>query len=195
MFLQQFEDKLAKNPGMKIAAYDHPDGKTSFITTTAGQEVSTFAGYTNHPDADKDAKIAYVRVGMDMDGMDPDSYFKTVGVSAKASIFHVANNTGHPITQYGADFFSANASAGVSGVTGGNDGFPVYAGAGAELNLLDVNGAGFDAKVGLNAQTDIGFKDYSFGGHVLGAGFELGKRISVSTPFGSVGFDFGVFFP
>lgn len=127
---------------------------------------------------------------MDMDGADPDAVFKTVEAFARASVFHVTNNNESQITQHSADILYAKASAGISGISGGNDGFPVYAGADAKLNFIDLKASVFDAEVGLSAQTDLGFKDYSMGGHVLGKGCTVGKRVSVSTHFGSLGMDF-----
>lgn len=202
---------LAKNPDAKVSAYDHPNGTTTFAVSKSGEasvlsgstknsndsnskEESDFVGYTNQADDNKDAIVGYVKVGVGMDGADPDSVFKTIDATARASVFHVANNEGHPISQYSADILTAKAGAGVGGMSGGSDGFPCYAGADANLNLFDLKASVFDAQVGLSAQTDVGLKNYSVGGHVLGAGFSVGKRCSISTPFGGIGIDFGRFF-
>ncbi|CCF31724.1 hypothetical protein CH063_04315, partial [Colletotrichum higginsianum] len=189
ILFEQFGEILSKNSNMKVSAYNYGDGPTTFVASK-GEEAKLSGGYTNYSDDDTSAKIGYVRVGMDMDGSDPDAVFKTVEASTRASVYHVANNNGSQITQQSADILSAKVSTGVSGISGGNDGFPVYAGAEAKLNFLELKGSVFDAEVGLSAQTDLRFKDYSMGGHVLGIGCTVGKRVSVSTPFGSVEMDF-----
>jgi len=46
----------------------------------------------------------------------------------------------------------------------------------------------------LGVQTDIGLKDYSFGTHVAGWGYTIGKKTSISAFGSSFGIDFGRLF-
>ncbi|MCJ1376997.1 hypothetical protein MMC17_000087 [Xylographa soralifera] len=191
--LRQFGQMLDKNPSVKIAALNYPDGTTTFIASESKPE-SAFGGYTNHDDNDPNAKVGYIRVGIDIDGEDPNAVFKSLDASAKAAVFHVADTKGHPITQFSVDMLSAKASASVGGVAGGNDGFPAYAGVDAKVNLVDVQASVFDLNIGLGVQTDIGLKDYSVGGHLAGCGFTVGKKTSISAFGSSFGIDFGRLF-
>jgi hypothetical protein len=185
---------MEANPALKLAALEHHDGTTTFVATTETDPNKIFVGVTNHSDENRDAKVGYYRVGIDLDGTDPDAVFKTMDASAKAAVFHVASTKGHPITQYSADFLDFNASAKIGGVAGGNDGFPVYAGVDAKVNLMDVHASVFDLNVGYGVQTDIGLNDYSVGVHLAGFGFTVGKKVSVSAYGSSFGIDFGRLF-
>ncbi|KAK1561502.1 uncharacterized protein LY79DRAFT_595498 [Colletotrichum navitas] len=170
---KQFREILSKNPDTKVSAYNHGDSLTTFVVAKA-KEAKLFRGYTNHSDNNTSAKVGYICVSMDIDGADPDAVFKTIEASTRASMFY--------------------ASAEISGILGGNNGFLIYTKADAKLNLLKLKGSVFNAEVSLSAQTDLGFKDYSIRGHILGAGFTFGKRISISSPFGSFRIDIGQFF-
>ena len=192
--LQQLAKQMEANPALKLAALDHHDGTTTFVATTETDPSKIFVGVTNHSDENRDAKAGYYRVGVDLDGTDPDAVFKTLDASAKAAVFHVASTHGHPISQYSADFLEAKASAKFGGVAGGNDGFPVYAGVDAKVNLMDLQASVFDLNVGVGVQTDIGLNDYSVGGHLLGCGFTIGKKVSISAFGSSFGIDFGRLF-
>lgn len=187
--VRQFGEMLDKNPGMNLAALDHPDGTTTFVATAG-----VFGGFTNHSEDDPNAKVGYLRVGVDMEGEDPNAVFKALTASAKAAVFHVASSKGHPIKQFQADVLSAEASAGVAGVAGGTDGFPVYAGVDAKINLVDLKASLFDLNLGLGLQTDIGVKDFSVGGHLAGCGFTVGKRTSISAWGSTFAIDLGRLF-
>jgi hypothetical protein len=191
--LQQLGEKLESNPNLTLAALDHGDGTTTFVVTEQSNSANIFKGFTNHPDDNPDAKIGYYRVGIDIDGADTDAVFKTMDASAKAAVFHVASNKGHPVKQFSADVLQAKASATLGGVAGGSDGTPIYAGVDAQVNLVDLKASVFDLNLGVGVKTDIGVKDYSVGGHVLGCGFTVGKKTSISAWGSTIGIDFGRF--
>ncbi|KAF5013877.1 hypothetical protein FDECE_158 [Fusarium decemcellulare] len=193
--ISQLEESLDKNPALKLAALDHNDGTVTFFAANTDAENAAFVGFTNHSDDNSTAKVGYYRVGVDVNGMDPSAIFKTFDAAAKAAVFHVANKKGRSITELSVDLLSAKASASLSGVAGGgNEGFPVYAGVDAKINLVELKASAFDLNIGLGGQTDIGLNDYSVGAHVAGCGFTFGKKISISALGSSIGIDLGRLF-
>lgn len=151
-------------------------------------------GWTNHADDKTEPKVWYYRVGMDVVGAEPEAVFKAFDATAQAAVFHVASQKGHPITHFSAEVLQAKAGVSMGGLGPVQEGFPIYAGADAQINLVDLKASAFDLNLGLGVQTDVGLKDYTVGAHVLGCGFTVGKKISVSAFGSSFGIDLGRLF-
>lgn len=190
--VNQLQSSLQKNPDAEIFAIDRPDGSTAFIIGKAGT-IGIDGGKKTGANPD-DATVGYYNAEINMTEQ-PNAVFNTIEASARASVFHVAKETGHSIRNVSADFITVVASAGVGGMNGGEGaGFPAYLGANAAINLVELKASAFDLNLGLGVETGVGFKNYSFDIHAVGCGFTIGKKVSVSVFGSGFGIDFGRFF-
>lgn len=95
------------------------------------------------------------------------------------------------VEQVHADVLSAKVEAEVQTVW---DAVPVYAGAGASANLVDMEAGPFTGTLGAGVDSEVGYKDQSVGFKVLGSGVRV-ERVCEISVFGSkIGIDWGKLF-
>ncbi|KAF9336739.1 hypothetical protein BG006_007516 [Podila minutissima] len=97
---------------------------------------------------------------------------------------HVAMSNGKPNEDISADMFTA----GVSVTT------RIYMGVEANDSLFKARASFLDFNLGVGIGTGTGIKDESFDFKVVGCGFQIGRKVSISVFGSTVGVDFGRLF-
>lgn len=132
------------------------------------------------------ATTFYFNAGVGAEG----TIFRAYTAEAKASIMHLSQKNGHPITQVNIDTFVADANATTTMVGT----MPIYAGVDAGVSIFKGSASLFDLNLGVGVDTGAGIKDGSLDLHLAGCGFQVGRKVSISVFGASFGVDLGRLF-